>query len=473
MIENKKPLWLKRFAKTLLATPKYQAAIPRICFLDPVNKKQQLYRDDIINNLQLKKPQDPALAQYYHQLLAQLKAKTPDIPAEAQIQYHLIDLAKHFKSLKYHYLENELYHICHARTQMQPTKLVTDNRFLALINAGYHVVLMDATNDFANNYYPTYNLAANDHKNSYCYFLEDIPWQSKTNYFKYVVQCLAFINDDGSYFLALPCYTPFLAFKFNRKALKEQQAQIASLPMIKTTIKIINKLLKPMKLFRDHEVTALRLYPNNDHDIWPVNSYDYGIYGQEIPHLLTKRDYLDGHGQVKYAYESVIDAFLSLIYYENEDLMFDYLNEQVTLVFKQNGHYLMRTSSKIPFWQKKFNHDFSCLTDTLKYYDQQSIICDHTDLFRQNTVEVTNLIYQLKLVKMPLITMQMTTPQTTSEEIILPQTGQLKPLIKQHKLNQLNLSLQEGTSHQYYCLNNQLITLNGSNKIESEHKVLL
>lgn len=473
MTENKKPLWLKRFAKTLLATPKYQAAIPRICFLDPVNKKQQLYRDDIINNLQLKKPQDPALAQYYHQLLAQLKAKTPDIPAEAQIQYHLIDLAKHFKSLKYHYLENELYHICHAKAQAQPTKLVTDNRFLALINAGYHVVLMDATSDFADNYYPTYNLAANDHKHSYCYFLEDIPWQSKTNYFKYVVQCLAFINDDGSYFLALPCYTPFLAFKFNRKSLKEQQAQIASLPMIKTTIKMINKLLKPMKLFRDHEVTALRLYPNNDPDIWPVNSYDYGIYGQEIPHLLTKRDYLDGHGQVKYTYESVIDAFLSLIYYENEDLMFDYLNDQVTLIFKPNGHYLMQTSSKIPFWQKKFNHDFNQLKDTLKYYDQQSIICDHTDLFRQNTVEVTNLIYQLKLVKMPLITMQMTKPQTTSAEIILPQTGQLKPLIKQHKLNQLNLSLQEGTSHQYYCLNNQLITLNGSNKIESEHKILL
>ena len=465
MTKTNKQAWFKNFKKSLTAGTKYTKEMPLICFTDTHNTDRPIYKDDITGNVTvdtLKNLTDPVRLKCAQELINQEMRLGGD--KDFILHYHLIDVAKHSRRLKNKCIENAIFHVCNKNQYRGITSLVTDNQFLTLIAADYHVALLDASADFTENYYPNCHLGNYD-------IISQIPWAEKINYFQYVLQCIVFINDDGSYFLALPISAPYLA----HRPKKEQRRDRAHLPIIKTTIKAMQEIIKPLPLFRYNNIPIVQLNPiwtQGDNLIYLCN------YDQFMPtvyrQLFKQQDLVKNKG-INNATNDIIDGFLVYNCYENEKIMFDYLNEQVNVSLLANGHYLMKTDSKVPYWQSKFNHDFARLSDLLSFRDPRPTILHVADLISiYDKVWITNRIYQYHTVQCPQIDLTLTTPQQTkAEEITLPKSTSLTPLVNKQKLSQVTLSLKSSTYHQYYGLKNQLITLEGENQVESETKLIL
>lgn len=464
MTKTNKQAWFKNFKKSLTAGIKYAKEIPLICFTDTPDTERPIYKDDIVGNITmdgLKNLTDPAKLKYAQELIN--KEKGPD-NENFILHYHLIDVAKHARRLQNKCIENEIFHVCNKNQDRGATCLVTDNQFLNLIDAGYHVALLDASADFADNYYPSCHLGNYN-------IISQIPWTEKINYFQYVLQCIVFINDDGSYFLALPISAPYLA----HRPKKEQRHDRAHLPIIKTTVKAMQEIIKPSPLFRYNNIPIVQLNPVWTQSDALIYLCDYSQFVTTAYRQLFKQQAFVKDNGISTVTNNIIDSFLVYNCFENEKLMFDYLNEQVTVSLSANGHYLMQTNSQVLYWQHKFNHDFARLSDLLSFSDPRPTLLYVADLISiYDKVWVTDRIYQYHTVQCPQINLTLITPkQTKTEEITLPQSNSLTPLVNKQKLNQVILSLKASTYHQYYGLKNQLITLEGKNQVESETKLIL
>lgn len=111
--------------------------------------------------------------------------------------------------------------------------LVTNNEILQQQHATYQVAILDAADDYFINYLAAYlNDCVNKSSTQHCDFALDL---------KYLVpmQCLVFIDQQNQCFLALPIICD----------LSQVTNQSAHTPVIKTTVKAVNQVLRHFDLY--------------------------------------------------------------------------------------------------------------------------------------------------------------------------------------------------------------------------------
>ena len=100
----------------------------------------------------------------------------------------IVDVAKHLKLADKSYLEAVLMHKYYIKKL-----LVVENDILDKFNLGYHVVYIDGIGDFVTRFYDKIDPLSGSHS-------ADL----KENVLEQPAGCLIFLNQDNSYFCAIP-----------------------------------------------------------------------------------------------------------------------------------------------------------------------------------------------------------------------------------------------------------------------------
>lgn len=417
------------FKKSLSQQPEFKASTKRLCFLNIADPEDEVtnsgYQDDKVITIPAKIPQVETSAFNYYQ------------------NFHLVDLFGHLKRSKNKLIDITLA----AKKQYQKLLLVTNNQILAYCQANYQVALLDATADYVLNYYLKTSQELEPANN------------------KYTTQCLAFINNDGSYFLALPCIC------YDYEIIK---AKKANQTVIKTTIKTIENLLDQIPLLRTDHISWLRLmysetnYVKTTTEIANYTSYFYfGYRNQNLNHNYLKK----------------ISAYK--------------LNTLATILAKEQEqaktacqHVLMKTLH-IKLWNLPLNYFASHLYLKLKNNLIQVVMWPTNQAYQQILTEIrihnltqlaTYHFYhgyqiekypQLKLAYHALIDDQAnkllnltSKPQMLiAKSIPMTKSKTVKPLVNSQGLNQVMLNLVNDANKPYYLVNDTLVTLGGNSKI--------
>lgn len=364
--------------------------------------------------------------------------------------------------------------------------VITDN-LISKQDGNYHVVMLDAAKDYVGNYYPhiikhslSLAQAANDQELTTNANLQ-LTWPS--------VQCLAFVNKNGDYFLALP------VIKTNKDNIRLR------IPVIDVTLSQVSHVLKhfPLTQIEKQNTTALKgpkwvrelnggylcqlgflnyapetvFYgktsfdnyfmeeSSHHHYIWQNNGTLAGtkIMLDGMNNLLTKR--LENYHAL---FVSVLENNLQVAFKANGDLNLKFVPTKNKMWRKilTSKKILPKVSNEYGFSKKRDQAalDFrrSNQTDNLP----DSRYCSY---WWENEI---SKVYNTKLRNA--LTIPQITHKTTIATINLTNHSSLKQLQKPKAgIQDLFLALQPGREHKYYATNKVLFTFYGNNKIDSYH----
>lgn len=389
------------------------------------------------------------------------------------VTYHFIDLLKHVNragsTLEKVILSH--YSICSIIFQSKILDNILASNLLAW-KLTYHVVLLDATADFTQNYFlklvepldTSMNDYTYDDKAGYKTDLDYLPYSARvaSTIALDQAQCMVFVNDDGDYFLALPCL-------FNNKP-----SELPTCYLEKATIKQIRQILKPMPLVR-----AGNFYPLTSKGLYYYGSHDDDLYFMTYDNLHTSTTYMmllankyqkDPSGFADYFYQSLtvkdapfygsyltITNDLERIYETN---ITNYLIKNLAVEINSVGEPIFTLKHATPLWQKilqrltKITFDRSSFETIFNMY--WVAICP----------DIYNICIQKVAAKMS-FALQQIQNKPISHDLSKQQRTVLKPLSTESGLNKIWLTLREGDNQKYYLDKQHLVTLVGSSRIDT------
>lgn len=416
--------------------------------------------------------------------------------------YNTIDVFKRIKRYKYTYIEQAFLN------NKKPTTIVTNNDLLTALHTKYRVVILDAMDDYINNFCPSLNTKPQDGIDIENLLYNTIKYQDFKMY-QTVTQCLIFINEDGSYFLALPVLMNIIRCEenYDNKKLIKSLAANAKLPIIKTNLKTISKILKPIPILKiDNFVPFQLVYQpilNNDNGIITQNDYfnynikqNYNYYlihnklhfkfsmyfkSTELTKIIKsiKKYHYTNLKNIKNTtnvnqlidINNILDNLISMYntainQYISNHTDIKFINDGlITYNYQFHNQYWQNILNQMPRPHKNSDNDNSDFMNTLKYGKNNNCLADLYDI-------LSNIGMHL------LITKQTTTNKvkTTVKSIPISQKNQRNkrvPLIKPQGVNKILLTLNYNDQHLFYYCNQHLISLYGNNKCDLIHDAKL
>lgn len=385
--------------------------------------------------------------------------------------YHFIDILKHVNKAGATIEKVILGHYSTCPIIFQSK--ILENLFasnLLIGKSAYHVVLLDATADFTQNYFlklvepldTSMNDYTNDNDNNAD--LQYLPYSARVASIIALdqIQCMVFVNDDGDYFLALPCL-------FDNKPDK-----LPTCYLEKTTIKHIRQILKPMPLVR-----AGNFYPLVSKGFYYYGSRDDAAYvmnydnlSSVVSHvmLLTNEYQKDPNGFADYFYQSLtIKSALAYGSYASiaNDIanmykinINNYLTENLTVEISSAGEPIFTLKNATPLWQKVLQRLTKITFD----------IASFETIFNKYWVAICPDIYNICIQKVAAkmsFALQQIQSKPISHDLSKQQRTVLKPLATESGLNKIWLTLREGDNQKYYLDKQHLVTLIGSSRIDT------
>ena len=367
------------------------------------------------------------------------------------------------------------------------TGVVITDDLISKQDCNYHVVMLDAAKDYVGNYYPqivkhslSLAQAANDQELATNANLQ-LTWPS--------VQCLAFVNKNGDYFLALP------VIKTNKDNIRLR------IPVIDVTLSQVSRVLKhfPLTQIEKQNTTALKgpkwLRELNGGYLCQLGFLNYApetvFYGKTrfdnyFMEESSRRHYIWQNNGTLAGTKIMLDGMDNSLAKRLESyhaLFVSVLENNLQIAFKANGDLDLKfVPTKNKMWRKiltskkilpKVRNDYGFA----KKRDQKALDfrrTEQTDNLPDNRYrsywwenEISK-VYNTKLrnaLAIPEIT-----HKTTIETIDLTNHSGLKQLQKPKAgVQDLFLALQPGREHKYYATNKVLFTFYGKDKIDSYH----
>lgn len=310
-----------------------------------------------------------------------------------EIEHYYI--ASDFKTHKYEIIDDileKLYEIA---------SFVTIPKCLTEYNCDYHLVFLDATEDYVLNYYPQNKL---DHSTNH---LE--PLQK-------AMQCVAFVNDNGRYFLALPMAISASEFK-----------KVPYIPVINTDLATIDQILAPIPLYHHDSVyTCYACGLSNNNNL--VVRSGYGIYDQA--NLLAS---------------DMIDALT------------DYFDKNLRLELDDEGLPKLSLVKTNNFWRNSLSKFTMRDLKTLSQKDPMFKVMNPKDsLFADNHMILLQLNIINKIEELGFISDAKCTNDQQVESLNNNTAEIYHPLVKAEGLNFVLSSMQDKTL-QFYTYQNELL----------------
>ena len=378
--------------------------------------------------------------------------------------YHAFDPIKHLithtkengkKIVKYRNLEHMFV------TKCRSLEFILNNDVIKKFNMNYHVVILNAAEDYVLNYYPL--IAKTCLREEHLY---DIIHPA--------LMCIAFVNDDGSYFLAMP---------YVQK--DDLNYDYANTPVIKASLLEVSNVLKNIQFLARQDnntespllkkikqakmpdwVKKLQggyLLPINQRQFHEVDeeyidAADYDNSRLNVTDMLNLMDGLDG--SIFLYDEDTYNSYNDLL----DDLSSDYRSifesfvvNHLRLEIENNGTfkiYFDKTTS--PFWKKLFasvkSFPINASRDS-RFKAGQDKLAEQKYLWEGIIVAWAShlAIAKMNLNKKPVL--------TKVEDIEINSKPNIKPLMSSKGLNQIFLSLRPGKNHKYYIDKDTILSM--------------
>lgn len=373
-------------------------------------------------------------------------------------------------------------------SQYRNFPLILSNKLLQKINktvkVPYHVVILDATDDYLLNEVPKL-FTLKEKENNGLELIKNDAFQDELIFYN-ITQCIVFINDNGEYFLALPAV---LMPKFI------QNTNIVPY-VIKTNLKTIAKILQPINLLKVDGY--LFRWTNINHNYKTNDKEDLNDY------LCSTVENLRNTVQMIAPFSEYFRSLTNYNKQNREDTLLYYKQElynqvrayidlsvlsRMNITINQDGTFNCQWQNANKFWQTIMQH--------LKYFSVNDLITNMNyekyfpvkakkdrNLLKQNptrgyffygrqepdtnwlTDKTLFLIYfMLKAIKK----ISLKPKQTTSEVLTFPQKENLKPLAATNGFNELLRSLSDNQFQVYFCLNDHLFKIK---QLEHDFKII-
>lgn len=286
----------------------------------------------------------------------------------------------------------------------------------------YHLVILDATEDYILNYYPQ-----NTHLTS----------RTKAEILHGAIQCLAFVKPDGTYFLALP----MAISKSNMDAHIQPGIDI---PRINTSVEIVNQVLSKINLSRTDGV----YYPY----------LNYGSVDSISFSNIEKVKTFNEPPEASHSYVAALNFGLKIylndkmdvnLFYPSLDytnLIYDYLVSNLRINFKSDGTFDLSLPHMNDFWAKAFQ-DFPVfnITDFI-----------NRDALPTDMLDVSNNQYMIKKVIQHNSSLKKANPTAfNSNDFIVENLNEnsgniIKPIEKATGLNEVLESMHNDETLKFY-----------------------
>lgn len=320
--------------------------------------------------------------------------------------------------------------------------LVLNNQLLDARNMHYHVVLLDAIDDYVINYYPMINNL-------------DISLNKKRIMaVNPVIKCLAFINDYGKCFLAMPCVVTCMERLFFYKYIT------SDITLISTTLSKIHKLLELMPLKKSTN-DNLSVLPEYGYTVLTAFSGDTHEYDPDFD--------INAIGTINQYLSNINDIYCKDFRY--------YLATHIKCHMDRQGNYIFKldTDSNNK-WKNIFANFKQMQLFTLPIYDL-SFQCTDAEVAKSYQLDNEYIwIVSLLIVLSETISMTTNIPKgegtLQTEEIInmkdINKESALAPLVKAKGLNEILLAIQPGHLHKYFIYKKWISSLT---LFSSNHKL--
>lgn len=378
--------------------------------------------------------------------------------------YHAFDPIKHLithtkengkKILKYRNLEHLFV------TKCRNLNIVLNNELLKNFEMNYHVVILNAVEDYVLNYYPL--IAETCLREEHLY---DIIHPA--------LMCLAFVNDDGSYFLAIPYMQRF-----------DLNYDYANTPVIKTSLLQVSNLLKNMQFLarqnNNTESVLLKKIKQAKMPDWvkklqggyllPVNQsvfsdvdeepIDIADYDNRRLTITEMKDLMDGLDGSIFLYDpdtyNSYNSFLEDLTSDYKRIFESYIVNHLRLEIESNGTFkIYFDKATSPFWGKVFSKASTLnlnMDSDARFKIGQDKLAEQSYLWEGIIVSAVSYlaITKMNLNKKPAL--------TKVEDIAVNSKPNVKPLMSSKGLNQIFLSLRPGKNHKYYISKDTILSM--------------
>lgn len=294
-------------------------------------------------------------------------------------------------------------------TKYEFHNIVIDSKKLKEYCYDYHLVLLDATVDYILNKYP---------KN-------ESPHQSGTlSNVDEQIQCVMFVNNDGTYFLALPVEINLYDPIFPK----------LKIPVVETDLKTISKVLDQFDLTKDTGYYCDK----------PIHKLHLSYHsGKGLSYFQTIKS------NFTHCMLSLEDSYLQIVR--------SYLKSHLKIKLSDDGHFNIALYPTNEFWTKqldKFNMLNIIRANSSQYTNgikDPLYICSFDEFIGSIVVQSWELINQETITKYPL--------EVTTKKWNANLTNSFEPLAKANGLSDIFALMSDSDQQKYFWTGDNFITL--------------
>lgn len=366
--------------------------------------------------------------------------------------FHVIDPIKHIsKSRPGGCIEQSLlnkFYRMNIEINNETLQIIFDESTYQASVAPYHVVILNAIPDFVQNYYLKPKGDINTSSRNY-QFVDNINAFKKVG--KYPLQCIVFLNDDGSYFCALPCMLTY--------SMLEQESGII---VEEATIEQVSSILDTMPLVKVPSYNEHFYQFVVTHDSYSeIDEKGYLSYFNTAGPITSGRMDVRDYVNVPKVY-SPADLYgcqmqLGQCYY---DCVFSYLTRILKVTCDKKGDFHINFVGENSAWKKELAKykNVNAITRFEPKENSTHVIWE---------IELANLIKDQALLSMNFSTSQEHPKTEPMESITIDSAHPFTPLKSSHGLNDILLTMAPGKDHQYYLYDNTLVSLYGKGSVSA------
>lgn len=328
------------------------------------------------------------------------------------VHYGILDVKTRLRrpQSEHPYLDHLLYDL-----GFQNLGLITNNQALDRLHADYHAVILNDIQDYVLNYLPIMLHYSKD-----CFI----------DYFSYAqvtpLRCLALIDDNGNYVLAMPT----------------NEIADETLPVVEATVMQIKNLLHNMP--RDpQECYMLAKNPELENayheDICAYNMYDCSTYRE-----YSRGFYGDWYNETKQ------------ILFKQDKLIKQYLENNIQVSADDEGRCVFQMKPSNAFWDQYLASFTTQATLTDRLFENENMA----------DINFTEILLSLKLKFFGRQSLAWYKHNSKVVDETSKDANEVKPLNDIDGLRNAISSMQPGNDHKYYLTNDGLTTLSMNAKTD-------
>lgn len=322
--------------------------------------------------------------------------------------------------------------------------------------APYHVVILNAIPDFVQNYYlqPKNNIDIFDIDSARNYqFVDNMNAFEKVG--KYPLQCIVFLNNEGSYFCALPCMLAYNMLE-QKSGITVEEATIKQVASILDTMPLVKA--PSYTMFNDEYFYQFVLTHDNYSSLYESGYLSYSNAAGLITNARNDvRNYLNE--PKTYCPTDLSDCQMHLgQYYYN--CVFSYLSRILKVTCDKKGDFHINFVGENAAWKKELTKykNINTIAPFVPNENSKHIIWEN---------ELVDFIKNQALLAIDLAAPQESPKTEPMESMTIDAAHPFTPLKSSKGLNEVLLTMAPGKDHQYYLYDNTLVSLYGKKSINA------